>query len=412
MGRNRPLLVPQYIQQFKCIGSQCEDSCCIGWRVNIDHTTYRKYQRVRDRELHSALDLHIKRNRSNPGEGNYARVKLKADSNCPFLNEERLCQIQLQMGEEFLSDVCATYPRTANLVNDVLEKSATMSCPEAARLALLDPSEMEFDEVNEPFETRNIISKQINTHKLAVANKPERYFWELRIFTIQVLQNRAYTLAERLIILGMFYQKLQDRIESSRVEEIPHIIATYTNLLDGEKLREELASIPAQVMIQMELLKELTDERVVTGVTCQRYLDCFGQFLHGIQFIRDASVEEIAARYQEAEEKYYRPFMSEHEYILENYLVNHIFRNLFPFTGEKDLFDNYVMMVVHYALIKMHLIGMAAFHQGLTGELVIKLIQSFAKTVEHNQPYLQHAFRLLTDNGYTTMAYMAILIKN
>ncbi|MGI6550523.1 MAG: flagellin lysine-N-methylase [Syntrophomonadales bacterium] len=131
-----------------------------------------------------------------------------------------------------------------------------------------------------------------------------------------------------------------------------------------------------------------------------------------MQYTREAAVEEIAVRYQESEEKYFRPFMADHEYILENYLVNHVFRNLFPFSGEKSLFDNYVMMIVHYALIKMHLIGMAAFHQGLTDELVIKLIQSFAKTVEHNQQYLQYAFRLLKDNGYTTMAYMAILIKN
>ncbi len=413
MSRTRILLVPQYMRQFICIGSQCEDSCCIGWRVNIDHTTYRRYRRLRrEGELQQALNVYVKRNRSNPSESNYAKIKLKSDNNCPFLNEERLCKIQLQLGEEFLSDVCATYPRTANQVNGVLEKSATMSCPEAARLALLNPNEMEFDEVTEPFETRNIINRQIDTHKLAVATKPERCFWELRIFTIQVLQNRAYTLAERLIVLGMFYQKLQNQIEAGQVEEIPHTIASYTNLLNGNDLREELGRIPAQVTIQMELLKELTDERVVKGVTSQRYLDCFGQFMHGIQYTREELVEEIAARYQEAEEKYYRPFMTEHEYILENYLVNHVFRNLFPFSGAKDLFDNYVMMVVHYALIKMHLIGMAAFHQGLNEELIIKLIQSFAKTVEHNQQYLQHAFSLLQDNGYTTMAYMAILIKN
>ena len=69
-------------------------------------------------------------------------------------------------------------------------------------------------------------------------------------------------------------------------------------------------------------------------------------------------------------------------------------------------------MVVHYALIKMHLIGMAAFNRGLTEEVVIKLIYSFARAVEHNPPYLRHVLRLLKDNGYDTMAYMAILIKN
>ena len=412
MSRSRPLLTPQYMRQFKCVGSQCEDTCCIGWRGNIDHATYRKYRRVTDPELRQELDSCIKRNRSQPGEQNYARIKMNRGNACPLLNEDSLCRIQLRLGEEFLSDVCATYPRISNLVNNVLEKSGTMSCPETARLALLNPDEMEFDELTEPIETRNIINRRIDTHGLAVARSAKRYFWELRIFTIQVLQNRNYSLAERLIILGMFYHRVQNQIDAGQVEDIPRIIALYTNLLAGNELRAELASIPTQVTIQLELMKELTDERVVKGVSSRTYLECYTQFLHGVQYIREATVEEIAARYQEAEETYYRPFMERHEYILENYLVNYVFKNLFPFSGEKNLFDNYIMMVVHYALIKMHLIGIGAFHRGLTEEVVIKLIYSFARVVEHSPQYLQHVLRLLKDNGYDTMAYMAILIKN
>jgi len=412
MSRNRPLLTPQYMRRFMCIGSQCEDTCCFGWRVNIDRATYRKYRRVTDPELRQELDSCIKRNRSQPGEQNYARIKMDRGKACPFLNEESLCRIQLRLGEEFLSDICVTYPRVANLVNNVLEKSATMSCPEAARLALLNPDEMEFDELTEPVETRNIINRQIDTHGLAVARRAERYFWELRIFTIQVLQNRNYSLAERLIVLGMFYHRVQNQIEAGQVEEIPHIIARYTNLIAGDELRAELAAIPAQVTIQMQLMKELADERMVKGVSSRTYLECFAQFLLGVQYTEEATVDEVAARYQEAEATYYRPFMAGHEYILENYLVNYVFKNLFPLGGGKNLFDNYVMMVVHYALIKMHLIGMAAFNRGLTEEVVIKLIYSFARAVEHNPPYLRHVLRLLKDNGYDTMAYMAILIKN
>ena len=412
MSRNRPLLTPQYMRRFMCIGSQCEDTCCFGWRVDIDAANNRKYRRVTDPELLQELDSCIERNRSHPGEQNYARLKKDRGKACPFLNEESLCRIQLRLGEEFLSDICVTYPRVANLVNNVLEKSATMSCPEAARLALLNPEEMEFDELVEPVETRNIINRQIDTHGLAVAKRAERYFWELRIFTIQVLQNRNYFLAERLIVLGMFYQRVQNQIDAGQVEEIPRIIARYTNLIAGDELRAELAAIPAQVTIQMQLMKELADERMVKGVSSRTYLECFAQFLLGVQYTEEATVDEVAARYQEAEATYYRPFMAGHEYILENYLVNYVFKNLFPLGGGKNLFDNYVMMVVHYALIKMHLIGMAAFNRGLTEEVVIKLIYSFARAVEHNPPYLRHVLRLLKDNGYDTMAYMAILIKN
>ena len=98
---------------------------------------------------------------------------------------------------------------------------------------------------------------------------------------------------------------------------------------------------------------------------------------------------------------------------MENYLINHVFKNLFPLAGEKFAFDNYVMMVVHYAMIKLLLIGMSGVHkENFSIDHVIKLIQSFSRTVEHNQNYLKQVFALLKANGFNTMPYMAILIKN
>ncbi len=411
--RKRATLVPGYMKDFRCIGSACEDSCCIGWRVDIDHETYKRYHKINDSELTPLMDAHISRNRSvGKGENNYARIKLLGDSRCPLLDEEMLCRVQVKRGEEFLSDVCATYPRITNIVNGVLERSATMSCPEAARLALLNTEGIEFDEGEEAVSVKNIIKANINTHDLKLNSKPHKYLWELRIFTITLLQDRSYLLWERLIILGMFFQKLQKHVDNGSINEIPELIASYTNLIENGGLRENLSSIPAQYAIQMELLKEIAEKRYFQGVNNKRYLECFGEFLYGIQYVSGASVEDIGLRYKEAYENYYVPFMEEHGHILENYLVNHVFKNLFPVTGEKSFFDSYMMVVLHYALIKMHLIGMAALHKGLSVGLVIKLMQSFAKTVEHSPVYLNGIAELMRQNGFNTMPYMSILIKN
>jgi len=55
---------------------------------------------------------------------------------------------------------------------------------------------------------------------------------------------------------------------------------------------------------------------------------------------------------------------------------------------------------------------MSTHHRGLTPELVVKLIQSFSKTVEHNTAYLNRVLELLHANNYDTMAWMAIMIRN
>lgn len=412
-AKYQKVLIPHYMKDFHCIGPDCEDSCCRGWRVMIDEDSYKKYRKVKDPELRLLLDKRITRNRSNPSSLNYAKIKLDSEGCCPFISETGLCRIQLSLGEEALSITCTTYPRIYSSINGVLEKSATLSCPEAGRLALLNKELMEFDYIEEAID-RTSEKSIIDTHALAVANKPQRYFWELRIFTIDVLQNRAYTLSERLIFLGLFYQKLAEVVETGQIEGIPHLIADYTNLMESDACREVLTdSISANPAIQMELLKELADQRLLQGISNPRYMECYVQFLKGVAYTGDATVEEITERYLEAYRDYYLPFMQEREYILENYLVNYVFKNRYPFSGEKELFDNYVMMVIHYAMIKMHLIGMAAYHKdSFNEELVIKLIASFARVVEHNNAYLRRIHDLLKANGFTNMAYMAILIQN
>lgn len=402
------------MEQFTCIGTACEDTCCVGWHVAIDKATYKKYNKVRS-TLRPSLDKHIKRNRSSKTDEDYASIELDAQMACPMLNQDKLCSVQLELGEQYLSNVCATYPRVSNIVNSVLEKSATMSCPEIVRLALLNPNGIEFNETVEFSDIRNAVKKKINTldEPQVGVTKLKQYFWELRIFTIQMLQLRQYKLSERLILLGMFYNKVQELIITENFDDLPQLIASYTALANQGGLSETFASIPDLPLFQMELLKQLIDTRVAKGTKNKRYINCFGDFLTGIGYIEGAKIDEIAIRYQEAYFKHYSPFMNDHEYILENYLVNYVYMNLFPLGNSEELFDEYMMMIIHYAMIKMHLIGMAGFYkEQFNEEHIVKLIQSFAKTIEHNSTYLNEVRELIVNNGFNTMAHMAILIKN
>ncbi|MDQ0177081.1 flagellin lysine-N-methylase [Bacillus chungangensis] len=412
-AKQRSILVPSYIKTFSCIGSACEDTCCRGWRISVDHDTYKKYTNLANKEIKQDLKKHIKRNRSTPSKKYYAKINLNASGDCPLLNEQKLCSIQEKLGEDYLSVTCSTYPRITNQVNNTLEKSATMSCPEAARLALLNTERIEFEEIAAYTTTlRDEPSKKIDTMNRDV-NQIEHHFWDLRIFTIQVIQNRHYSLTDRLIILGMFYQKLQEYVNEKKIEYIPQLIASYTTMMEKHELDESLSTIPALTTIQMKLVKELTDLRLFKGGNHERYMQCFKEMLIGINYTVGNTIENISVCYQEAHDTYYLPFMKKHDYILENYLVHYVFKNLFPINRGKHVFDEYVLFIVHYAMIKLHLIGMAGYYKKeFSPDHVIRLIQSFSRVVEHNHSYLREIEKLLTENGFTTMAFMAILIKN
>ncbi|MEG0772986.1 flagellin lysine-N-methylase [Clostridium sp.] len=413
MNNRKKLLIPKYMNDFKCTGSACEDTCCAGWSIPIDEITYKKYKKNNDIELKNAFNKNVSRNRANPTEGNYAKIKLNDKNECPFLTEEKLCNIHCKLGEEALSQTCSMYPRLYNVVNKVIEKSATLSCPEVVRLVLLKPQLIEFDEIYEEFSGRSYIGNEINTGNNNFLNKVEGYFWELRIFTIQLLQNRNYKIWERLIILGMFYQKVQEAIEDNKIKDVASIIDSYSNMMNSNVVIEALKSIPTHSIIQMEILKELVDIKFSKGISNKRYLECIFETLEGLKYTNETTIEEVGENYKYVYEKYYEPFMKDKEYIFENYLVNYVFTNLFPTRPYKNLFDNYIMLVIHYAWIKMNLIGIAGYHkEDFNEENIVKLVQSFSKTIDHNNVFLKHILDTLEKSNMTTMPYMAILIKN
>jgi lysine-N-methylase len=45
------VLQPRHFDAFRCIGSACEDTCCVGWLVHVDKPTYEKYRNCSEPEF-------------------------------------------------------------------------------------------------------------------------------------------------------------------------------------------------------------------------------------------------------------------------------------------------------------------------------------------------------------------------
>jgi lysine-N-methylase len=356
------LLQPSYFEAFHCIGASCEDTCCAGWIVQIDKTTYGKYQSCSDPVIGPALRMLVTIHAGSTKDDDYAAVTLNG-AVCPFLSEG-LCSIQARLGEDYLSNMCATYPRIVTRVDDVLQRSLDLSCPEVARLALLDPSPIQF----------------VEREYRGDSDAPEVDFpglREARRRAISLLQDRSYPIATRLLMLG--------------------------------DLTPEGSPDPGA---QVEILSDLLVARLNTDPCPRRFLECYQEFIGGLQWTVESTMHEIGVRYAEAYSRYYVPFMSRHEHILENYLVNYVHRTLFPLgTPESNqrLRDagvsspaaaQYALLVAHFAIVKGLLIGMAAFHQSAldTGH-VVKLIQSCSKTFEHSITYPGRVVEILASSS-------------
>jgi lysine-N-methylase len=389
--------------------------------VNVDRTTYEAYQSCGDPELGSSLQQLVTINIANLSDDNYARITLSG-AECPFLSEG-LCSIQKKLGEQYLSKMCAAYPRVMSLVDGVLYRSLHLSCPEAARITLLDPNPIQFDsgehQENESRRLGNLAA--LDTSSAKYADKPYQYFREVRDLVIWILQNRNYGLWQRLVILG----SLCDQLNEGGHQETPQVLEGYRDAVTRGLFDESLSRLHARPAAQLGIVVELIVGRIGSDYTSPRFLECYKEFMLGVNWTAQSTMEDLGSRYAAAHSQYYAPFMAQHEYMLEHYLVNYVHGSLFPFGPQEStqnlgvpqvvnsISKQYILMAAYYAIIKTVLIGMAGVHRKEFGaEHVIKLVQSCAKTFEHSVAFPARALQILKGHGIENCVSMAMLILN
>jgi lysine-N-methylase len=411
-------------EAFRCIGAACEDTCCYGWAVVVDKSTYEKYQHCEDAELKPRLAELVTLNTTDGSDEDYARIKLSGS--CCTVLSEGLCTIHQKLGEEYLSKTCLTYPRVVNQVDEVLQRSLHLSCPEAARLVLLDPKPMEFHMEESEQDTSRVGNLAVlDTSKLGPSGQSYRYFREVQEFVIALLQTRAYFLWQRLIILGYFCDRLTELAAQGNDQEVPPLIQGYIEGLGSRLFDDLLSKCVARPVVQLETVLELIVGRISSDFTSRRFLDCYEQFMHGMRWIPESSMDDIASRYTQAYSQYYAPFMTANEHMLENYVVNYAYKTLFPFgsqagsqkrsnlAGDQSANVQYALMIANFAIVKAMLIGLAGHYQAtFNAEQVVRAVQACAKTFEHSFSYPARVMELLAEKGMDRPAGLAVLIVN
>ena len=400
--------------RFHCIGSDCEDTCCGGMGVVIDRATYDKYRTCPDPVLKEVMDRVVVPDPQSVHDATYARIA--APHFCPFLTDQRLCAIQQRLGAGYLSRTCDTYPQALSRVDGVPERSLYLSCPEAARRVLLDPDAMLWDEVADPAWPPEAIPTLV-TADAGVAGGPARHFHEVRTFVAALLRDRAYALWERLVILGMFCGQLDGLADAS---DVPESLQAFQEGVVNGLFRPALAGVGAHPGAQVDFLLQAFDHRLGTGGAAPRFVDSYWEFRAGIGYTPDATSEDAAAGYVTAHAQYFAPFMAHHPHILENYLLAAVGRSLFPvgpqtalYRDPKSCFEEFARLAVLYALVRSLLIGMAGFHKAAFAPAqVVRGVQAFAKSIEHDLPYQKALLVSLTDGGLADLPFLAVLLRD
>jgi lysine-N-methylase len=411
---------PTYAASFRCIGASCEDTCCGSWEIPIDRSTYGKYQQFPAEELGSLVSRFVSINVPEQPHSLYARISQRPSGSCPFFGPDKLCAIQKVHGPQLLSATCSIYPRSLSRVAGELEGSLSLSCPEAARLVLLDPDFMRIkgNLSSGDFRTDNVFS--LGGDPRGLHYKPHGAFLDIRALVTDMVRDRARPLWHRLLLIGSLCQRLDEIAPTEGEEMIPAILRDCRRIVDPQVVHGELECMPSQPRLRLEVIFALTDARVRAPSTGRRFHDVFWTFVEGIASSEDSRSGDDVERFLQAEEDYHRPFFERYPFILENYFVNYIFQNLFPYGREgsadftsRSMFDEYVQMTAQFAWVNALLIGVAGHYKGaFSEEHVVQTIQSFTRSVEHYPDVIQSITECISSRGLDSVQGMAILLKH
>ena len=394
-SRSLTALVPRYVSRFSCIGSSCEDTCCAGWQVSIDKKTFTAYRQSNQEELKRTFERSVKRTRSQESAANYARIELSAeDGACPIM-QDRLCSVQKHLNESYLSDTCFSYPRSTRQFAGGVEQSLTLSCPEAARQALLSIDA--FDFIESKIQVRDSTLSGIKSmHGLSPAAMNE-----IRIFCFQLMRTEDLALWQKLAALGVFCETLTEAIEAHKQQGITAIIEEFIALLETGSIVQALDGLTPNHVSQALVFSALWQmPRGEARSASQRELiDMIAQGMRIDETSERSKEAQIVDNYRRGLERL--PLaLQDAPYLLENYVLNEMFSNLFPF-GDSTPYEHYLRLISRFGMVRFMLAAQCNGSEDLPSPALLAwTVQVFCRRFQHDRLFASRTSEALHNSGW------------
>jgi lysine-N-methylase len=242
------------------------------------------------------------------------------------------------------------------------------------------------------------------------------HYWLIRGTVLALLRNRAYSVWQRLFLIGLLCRQLDSIATGQLNYSVPALLRdAFVTAADPASL-SQLNKLPVDPVVQLDAVLRLAGLLLGRSNANPRFADCVQAFTAGIGTREGATLHSLATDYSLAHARHYAPFFERHPHILENYLTNLIVRSQFPF-GRKPATAPFAVrefniLVAQFAVMKGLLIGVAGFYKDdLTIDYVIQTFQSAAKHFEHHNSALDEFYSLLVESKLDSERGWAILLR-
>ena len=226
---------PDYYPSFQCIADRCRHSCCIGWEIDIDPRSLRRFLSLPG-ELGDCLRANIAK------DNDSAHFILQEDERCPFLENNGLCRLIREKGDRYLCRICSDHPRYYHFRSNGIEKGLGLCCEAVCDLVL-----------NQREPVRLIVLD--DGRRKIPPRKWEQQYDVLLNELVMIAQNRKKTISDRmeciLSAVGIENVNLNPSHWFDKFKKLEHMDKDWENLLDNASYKDNPLAFSSTMIEQL-----------------------------------------------------------------------------------------------------------------------------------------------------------------
>ncbi len=392
-----PTTLPTIYDKFQCKGGKCRNTCCQGWVITVSRNEYNKL----NHQIHSEkIKGFLKRlPKKNASDFIYATVCLDGDGLCPFLTKEHMCGMQIDYGFHMLPTICKQFPRLLSSYreNGMIQRFLSLDTGCERVLELLweeSKNGLQFkQDIRESTLTANSILSEHFLYDFAS---------DIRNLCIWLLQNRSYSLSDRMIILGLALRELQKLQDNNASDQIPAWFMKWQNYTKGNDFSQPLSELEGNrqwfVMNNIKTLLAL----VISTSGMKELLSLASK---NISFEYESNLYYNPEQYDILSDKFHETF-PEIDNFFENYLIMTMFRLTFPL-NETSIWKSYIYLSSFYSFIRF----ISVICAPKTAETLIDQLTTLSRSSINFASFSELTSEQMSHYSSNTLAHLAILLR-
>jgi len=394
----QPALLPRYVTRFTCTQERCADTCCSGWKVNVDREAWERFHALPPSPVREQLLKAVQPEPAPTGDQDFAWIRPTAGTLCCPMLQGGLCTVHKKLGPEGLANSCFSYPRFTRAVGDELSQGMSLSCPEAARLALLAPDAFEFQEAELS------VRQGMVTHVALPEGLSQEDASAVRVFCLQLVRSRQVEPWVRLAVLGLFCEQLDERIRRGGAQEVPALLEQFQSQLAVPGLLAALEATEPHHAEQAAVFAPLLRTGLGTppSPVQARVLSAVAEGLGVDPQTGTVDPAMLRTHYERGVSRLPEALAASAPLLLEHYLLNELFREAFPFDRASP-FAHYLDLALRFGVLRLMLAARCTGEVLPDAAALVETVHVFCRRYQHDPQFVREARAAFHAGGWDVM---------